>query len=264
MLYIDSHIHIGDYEKVKFALEHSIFKEKYRLYSSLSAEAVRLQDNYIHQCDFIFGIPIVLKEISVEEANQFLLSYCLNRKNILPVYLVSNNITFYEKEDVYILKEHFIHHESKHWKERAETYDFLNLRGGFLLIHSLASIRVPYIKLLRKNFPNMNIIIAHMGRDAFNHFDFISSILNEFKNDDKIFFDVSTIHSPKVLSYGIKLIGSKRILFASDFPYECTGKEKISDFYQVFYHLRLSNSELENIFYRNAANIAHLCRKNIQ
>lgn len=260
MKYIDTHVHIGDYRLVSEALKTSKYRGYYRLYDSLVCESVQLQDNFISKNEFVFGIPIVVAEIPIFEANSFLYNYSMTKTNVLPIYLIGDNPQFYINEQSYILKEHFIHHNSNDWKDRFSSYDYLNSKDGFLLLHSLASIRIEYIKLLRSNFPKLHIIIAHMGRDGKNTFDYMASILSEFKSDSKIFFDTSTVNIPEYLKFGINKIGSTRILYGSDFPYECSGLEVPSNFYNVLFDLDLTISELENICFKNALQILNSCR----
>ena len=255
MHYIDSHIHIGDYNKVKSLLKTSPLRKKYRLYSSLNAEAMKFQETYISQCDYVFGIPIVLKEISTFDANKYLLEFSSFKKNVIPVYFVGSDTSFYEAQKSMILKEHFIHHDWKDVKNRFDSYEYLDQQDGYLLLHSLASIRVEYVQFLRMNFPNMNIIIAHMGRNGENHFSYMHNILTTFKDDEHIYFDTSTISDIAQLQYGINLIGCERILWGSDFPYDCRAYSPFY-FYGNLYRLDLLSSELEKILYKNALRIA--------
>ena len=136
-----------------------------------------------------------------------------------------------------------------------DSYEYLDQQDGYLLLHSLASIRVEYVQFLRMNFPNMNIIIAHMGRNGENHFSYMHNILTTFKDDEHIYFDTSTISDIAQLQYGINLIGCDRILWGSDFPYDCRAYSPFY-FYGNLYRLDLLSSELEKILYKNALRIA--------
>lgn len=258
---IDSHVHIGDYRIVEEALKSSPYKGYYRLYDDLTSESVKFQDSFISKNELVFGIPIVLAEISIRDSNRFLSNYSANAKNVFPIYLIGDDIEFYKTESSYFLKEHFIVHDFNDRKNRSPYYDYLNMHNGFLLIHSLSSIRIDYIKYLRKNFQKMRIIIAHMGRDGKNTFEFMNSILTEFKNDSDIFFDTSTINIPEYLKYGIKTIGASRILYGSDFPYSCSGMEEPKDFYSALFKIGLTSYELEQICYKNSNEILHLCSR---
>lgn len=248
---IDAHVHIGDYKKVKSLLKTSTLRKKYRLYSSLDAEAMQFQESHISQYDYVFGIPIVLKEISTFDANKYLLEFSSLKKNVIPVYFVGSDRRFYETQKSIILKEHFIHHDWKDVKNRFDSYEYLDQQDGYLLLHSLASIRIEYVQFLRMNFPNMNIIIAHMGRDGENHFSYMHNILSNFKSDEHIYFDTSTITDIAQLQYAINMIGCDRILWGSDFPYDC--RESVP--YTNLYRLDLVSSELEKILYKNALKI---------
>lgn len=255
MKYIDTHVHIGDYDKIKIIIETSQYRTQYRLYSAIDPESIRQADDYLEQCESFIAMPIVLKELSVREENEFVLNYCRNNRKAIPMLLVGDNPKRYERNKIRFLKEHFLYHDSSQWEERRDAYEYLNLIHGFLLIHSADTIRIPYIKDLRAMFPNMNIIIAHMGRNVWENYDFTILVIEAFKDDSKIWFDISTITDLKILEYAIKVIGSKRLLYASDFPYEFKCGMTVQTFAQKINSMNISDEEKNNIFYQNATKI---------
>lgn len=118
------------------------------------------------------------------------------------------------------MKEHFLLHNADDYKSRNLYYEYLNQNNGFLILHCKDKIRENYIRTLRNNFPNMNIIVAHLGRNTVENYYDIYRILSEFKLDSKIYFDISTIHSIDNIMLAIKMLGYDRALYGSDFPYE--------------------------------------------
>lgn len=226
MIYKDSHIHIGDSITIKKILGNTIYKGKYKLYSSIKYETLTQQKEYLENLNNFFAIPIIFKEINVEKENQYIVSFCDGINKGIPVYLISNNKQFKDTFIASIMKEHFLLHNAAEYKYRTLFYEYLNNKYGFLILHCKDNIRIDYIKLLRRNFQHMNIIIAHLGRNTIESQQDIELILNQFKYDDNIYFDISTINSINTILTSIKIVGATRILYGSDFPYSFNIKEE--------------------------------------
>ena len=252
MKFIDTHVHLGDYEKIKFIVENSKYKEEYRLYSAINPEVLKHRNEYLRQCEKFFAMPMVLMELNIKEENKYILDFCKNSCKAIPVLLVGDNTRMYHQNKICFLKEHFIYHIAGEWKERKQSYEYLDSIGGFLIIHSMDSERINYIRFLRDTFRNIRIIIAHMGRNVWEDYKFTISIIDTFINDDNIFFDVSTITKVEIIQYALRQVGSKRILFASDFPYEFNIQTGIKNSKQRIESVCLNNEESKNIFYKNA------------
>ena len=109
--------------------------------------------------------------------------------------MIDKNDKFIGDYSVLLFKEHFLVNDFLDWRDRSKFYDFLNDNEGYLLIHCKDKIRVEYIKNLLINFPKMNIIIAHLGRDTYEMTEFIRNILLAFAKNDNVLFDISTIHN---------------------------------------------------------------------
>ena len=86
-----------------------------------------------------------------------------------------------------------------------------------LLLHCKDNVRLEYIEWLRENFPNMYIQIAHLGVDRRAN-DLTRILLDKYKADDHIFYDISTVINEKLLDYAMENISSQ-LLFGSDYPY---------------------------------------------
>ena len=228
MVYKDSHLHIGSYQNTKMILENTIYLNKYKAYSSINPLTIKNQDIYLNTIDDFFAIPIIFKEINIEKENNYTKSFCKKIKKGVPVTLINNNEFFNENIDYSIMKEHFILHDANNYNSRSLYYDYLNEHEGFLILHCKDKIRINYIESLRKNFPMMNIIVAHLGRNTIENHNDIINLLNHFKNDDNIYFDISTVNNIDTILAAIKIAGSDKILYGSDFPYEFNLDKEIS------------------------------------
>ncbi len=227
MNFKDSHLHIGNYETVLAILQNTIYWDKYKLYRAVNPEAIKSQEIYLSSLSDFWAIPIIFKEISIPRENAFVTSFCENYGKGIPVTLIDNNQNFEETFKYAIFKEHFLLHKYEDYPERTFYYEYLSQKNGYLIIHSKDSIRVEYLKKLRANFPHMNLIVAHLGRKTFENFEDILSILNEFKDDDHVYFDFSTINDINIIMLAIKTIDYKRILYGSDFPYDFDYQKEI-------------------------------------
>ena len=255
MLYIDSHVHIGDATLVEKYVTTSEYRNRIRLYAALDSECVATQEDYVNGAAKYFGIPIVLKEIDVHSANEYLEKFAMSHAGCIPVFLVGDDVEVYSRNNATILKEHFLHHKADKWRERKASYAYLNECGGYLLIHCSDSVRIDYVSMLREYYPNMKIIIAHMGRNVYEDPAFSENVIDVFADDEDVFFDTSTIQHPQILEYAYQTIGAERILFGSDFPYEY---KKDWDREEIFTTLKKTNiceEDMMKILHSNALRI---------
>lgn len=216
----DSHLHIGDYNEISRILDTSIYKDKYKVYSCINKEVLLDQDRYISTLKGFFAIPHVFKEIDIQKNNKYILNYCKNNEKAVPILLVEDNYNFTGNYDTKIFKEHFLLNRYDDYKKRSLSYDYLNENSGYLLIHCKDTIRIEYINYLLNNYPNMNIIVAHLGRDIYENPFFINDVLDSFKHDDRVLFDISTIHNIDNIKNSINKVGNERVMYGSDFPFE--------------------------------------------
>lgn len=255
MLYIDSHVHVGDATLVEKYVTTSEYRNRIRLYAALDSECVATQEEYLEGCYKYFGIPIVLKEIDIHSANEYLEKFAINHEGCIPVFLVGDDVQVYFRNDATILKEHFLHHKADRWRERKASYAYLNERRGYLLIHSSDSVRIDYVSMLREYYPNMKIIIAHMGRNVYEDNIFSETVIDAFAEDENVFFDTSTIQNPQILLYAYQTIGAERILFGSDFPYEYKKDWKREVIFTTLEQTGIGKEDMMKILYSNALRI---------
>lgn len=93
-----------------------------------------------------------------------------------------------------------------------------------------------------KKFPNIDFVFTHTG-----YYEFGYSCIEAVKDIPNIFVETSGQMEVEVLRKSIDILGSNRVVFGVDWPYKITNIE-----IEKFYELNLSDSDLENIFYKNA------------
>ena len=137
---------------------------------------------------------------------------------------------------------------SKHYKPILEE---LNEQKSTILIHcgrykdgSLKS-NTSYLHGLHvaKKYLDLKIILAHMGG---NDTSIVKKAVDDAKDMQNVYFDTSGISTPYRVEYAIKVIGSKRIVFGSDYPW-CSFR---GNFYNIEDSL-LSKTDKNRILYKN-------------
>lgn len=248
----DSHVHIGNYNICVEIMKISKYKEKYKLYDCISLQMVNTQDEYVKCLDNFFAIPIIFKEIDIMRSNEYVRDYCEVNSNGIPVSIISSDFCIPKYN---IWKEHFLLNDYNKIDLRTQTYKYINDTGGFLIIHCNDKVRLEYIKKLHKLYSNINIIIAHLGRDCFENPHFIYNILSNF-NDEKIFYDLSTINNPENVRNALNMIDNKNILFGSDYPYVSYGEIE-----QLQEYIYLYASNADDIYINNLKGIVKKLEK---
>ena len=254
MNFCDSHIHVGNFERVKKILNETKFINKYKLYTAIDPMMINETNTYIKEVDDFFAMPIIFKEINIEQENEFLKEYCSSLGKGVPVEIINNNSFFNENNKLPIFKEHFLINDFNDWQQRTLYYEYLNKKSGYLILHCKDRIRIEYINNLLNNFPKMNIIIAHLGRDTFETNDFITKVLYEYQHNPNIYFDISTIKDFNNIKQAFNIIGSNRILYGSDFPYDFDRNyeiKKLNDLKRIFD----SNKDYNNVIGENFGRI---------
>lgn len=216
----DSHIHIGNHDTTINTIENSIYKDKYKVYSCLNKDVLLKEKDYISKLKNFFAIPIFFKETSIQKTNDYVLVFCKENEKGIPVLCIDDNNMYKDNYSAAIFKEHFLINKSDDFRNRSLYYDFLNTNSGYLLIHCKDNLRIRYVNELLDNFKNMNIIIAHLGRDTYETYSFIDKVLESFKSNERVLFDISTIHNFNNVENALNKVGNERILYGSDFPFE--------------------------------------------
>jgi len=69
---------------------------------------------------------------------------------------------------------------------------------------------------LAKNYPNIKVIVAHMGG---NDTSIVKEAVENSKYIPNVYFDISGVSTPYRIEYATEVIGSEKILFGSDSPW---------------------------------------------
>lgn len=255
---IDTHIHIGDRDECQYLVNNSIYRDIYRLYSCIKPDAISSTDEFLKDVDKYFAIPLFFFETDIDKANDKLLKKIEEDKKAVPILLLPRNESINRTKNIMqykILKEHFSLHSPKDISDRDSAYDFLSQIGGILLLHTLEDYTLNHIKHLRKEFPNMHILLAHLGRNSRCDYSFTRDMIDSLYSDDKIITDISTVNNEFLIRHAINKYGKERILYGSDFPFETDSKNREKNFMETALRASLSDDEKEHLFYKNAERV---------
>jgi len=262
-MFFDTHVHIG-----KKSFMSRIKDQNKQLPGYLGGlendwkKYVKLAEiNHIYKA-LIF--PFTFEEVEYSSANKYISqAYDLNQELFIPFYIINEQLSPKELEGqtLFGIKEHFYITRNTDISNYFPVYDFLQQTDKLLFIHPHMNDRVERVQLIKKNFPKLKIILAHSGRKwPFTGDDVLDLVLPALKSYEDIYFDTSTILNPKVISEMVNVIGSHRVLFGSDYPFEHPEADIYKAELGVIDKLKISNEDRENII-RN--NFEHLFLKDV-
>lgn len=125
-----------------------------------------------------------------------------------------------------------------------EVLDAIETYGVHVQIHGgSAPLCTPYVWVEHaKKRPEMKFVFTHICGREFGY-----ACIEAIEQLDNFWVETSANMEVGILKEAVKRLGSKRILFGTDWPYKPTNIE-----IEKLYHLGLSEDELADVFYRNA------------
>lgn len=93
-----------------------------------------------------------------------------------------------------------------------------------------------------KKFPNIDFLFTHIG-----YYEFGMSTIMAVKDLKNVWVETSGQMDVDVLKNAVKILGANRVVFGTDWPYKPVNIE-----IDKFYHLGFNDTQLEQIFYKNA------------
>lgn len=251
------HLHYCHFDKATLnsMVLNSVYKNKFMLYQSINYDQIDIS-NYLYKLDAAVVFPFVMKEVNADESNVQLFDYAKNLSNkVYPCPLMAKNTIeiMHTNANSIGVKEHFILNNAFEAEERACVYGYLNKKGKCLILHCKDGVRIDYVKYLREKYPNMFIVLAHLGADRRSLVKSID-IIRCFSQDKKIYFDFSTIFDDELLKTAIGLL-PKHIFFGSDMPYSLR-QNVLQDYFDKEY--MVVDNIKEDLFCLNAKHFLEL------
>lgn len=146
------------------------------------------------------------------------------------------------------VKIHSYYHGYDMEKFGDRIFSFCNDLQCVTLVHPKPGTAINLVKFADK-YPNMKIIIAHLGHDQYAHKDAVEDRVHAvmLAKHENIYMDTSAhgIVLNNIVEYAVGKVGSEKIFFGTD-TYSCG--------YEVgrIQYAHITDSDKENIFYNNA------------
>lgn len=221
---IDAHTHLG--------LESFIVKKIPDWKLKKPAFQVKMENNIetlIHSMDksgveksVVFPFP--LEEIDSAAANEYVLNNAIKfPSRIIPFALVDHEPERWIKLGARGFKQHFLLAPERF--NSSEVYRVMEKYRVPLVAHFTTGKALEEAMAILNFAPNLKLIIAHMGRQIPNTGEGVLKLAFEFKDKPNVYFETSTVYDPGVIREVVDIVGSRRVIFGSDFPFNSDIKE---------------------------------------
>lgn len=208
----------------------------------------------------VFPYPSIA--VDLEKANHYTIA--ISRRypdKLIPFTIIDHKPAYWFENGVKGFKEHVYGQRLQRGpdgkdifsQEFKDTYRYMEQHGIPLLLHAGVN-RVERLKQdIFKDTPHLIVILAHLGADfpeTNNHrpqLEQIKTTLCALKDYPTLYFDISAIKEPEILQAGLDIVGSEKLIFGSDFPFE----KPLETFLLLKSLKNISAQELENILYNN-------------
>ena len=246
MKLIDAHIHIGmqsfcDKENSEF---------KYDLCCTYD-EIIELMD--MNGVDKAIILPIPHKDFNTEKTNSYVFeAYQSYPDKLIPFCRIDEHLEENLKKGFQGVKLHLLYEDIdiKSIKKELQQIEDANLP---LIIHAKFANKVKQIEQIFRYAPNINIILAHMGRGHLYTGEQTVDNALALRKYPNLYMDLSTVGDLQSIINVCEILGYDRVIYASDYPFgkNCLGERySYTDELNVLKrHLNHEHSEL--IFYRN-------------
>lgn len=249
MKIIDSHVHFGlkEFQFSPNTLQYDLCND-YSSFLKLMSEA---------NVDFCCGLPIPDMGYDSIKNNEYLLkARDLSNDKIIPIARIDDFLTENLFKGFKGVKYHAVY-EKMTLDYLKWVYKTLEYYKRPLIIHALFAEKPKQIKQILKIAPKLTIVLAHMGRGHIYESDMVLDNVKQLKKFGNVYFETSTVGNCQTISDAIDIIGSKRIMFGSDYPfgkiYLKNGynyKDEVTCLEQYF-----SDSVLADVFFNTANNV---------
>lgn len=167
-------------------------------------------------------MPFPFKELSATAADDYICrAVACNPDLLIGLALITPTVSYLESLGTSVVgaKEHFYLTGEQPVRSYFPAYEFLQQNDLVLLIHPRWNERVTRITEIKRSFPQLKVILAHSGRKSPYTGEEVVQVACKLKRFDSLFFDTSTIRDPSAITQLMRMVGSDRVLFGSDFPY---------------------------------------------
>ncbi|MDR2116215.1 MAG: GNAT family N-acetyltransferase [Planctomycetaceae bacterium] len=223
MQIIDSHVHLGVHSHCETDGNNLPFD----LYNGESV-FVKTMDAVGVERAIVF--PITHREFNVVRSNEYILdAYRKHPDKLIPFCRIDENLKNNLEQGFKGAKLHLVYEDLK-IKDIHTALKLLEDRNVPLLLHANfdkdnPKLKVQQVKEILSVVPNLFLILAHCGRGRPNTTQHVIENATVLKKYDRVYFETSTMEYPltgngEIVKQLCNILGSERILFGSDYPYQ--------------------------------------------
>lgn len=246
MKIIDAHVHIG---KNSFNdVENNNFN--YNLCSTYE-EIIEVMN--MNKIDKAIILPIPYKDFNIEKTNNYVFeAYQKYPNRLIPFCRIDKSLEENLKKGFRGVKLHLLY-EDINIKDIKKELQLIEDANVPLLVHAKFANKVEQIEEIFKYAPNINIILAHMGRGKLYTGEQTRENALKLKKYSNLYMDLSTVGDLQAIINVCEIIGYDRVVYASDYPF---GKIYFNEKYNYSNELKmlqkyLDKKNVEYIFYKN-------------
>ena len=253
MKIIDAHMHIGlhsfcDNENSEFP---------YDLCSTYD-EIIRLMD--ANDVDKAIILPIPHKDFNTEKTNSYVFeAYQKYPDRLIPFCRIDEHLEENIRKGFRGVKLHLLYEEVdiKNIKKELQQIEDANIP---IIIHAKFANKVKQIEQILKYAPNLNIILAHMGRGHLYTGEQTIDNALALKKYPNVYMDLSTVGDLQSIINVCEILGYDRVIYGSDYPF---GKTFLGEKYRYGDELNalkqnLSHEQSMLIFHENIERLLEL------
>jgi hypothetical protein len=218
MSIVDAHTHLGLQRflvKPIPAEKRSKPAFKDRLENRWEALIDAMDRNGVQQA---VSFPYPMAEVDSDLANGYVFeAWERYPDRIIPFALVGDDAVQWIARGARGFKQHFLLEPQRF--ELETIYPIIAEAGLPLIAHLETRAIVRGVEAILALAPTLKVIVAHMGRCEPNTGLGVVENLDALAKYPGVFFETSTVRDPDVFRQAVRKVGSERICFGSDFPF---------------------------------------------
>jgi predicted TIM-barrel fold metal-dependent hydrolase len=230
----DSHTHAFDRQDIRFKARKrtlaSTSCQHYPIERNLRVAKIVFSSFRKGYTQIVFGLPA--HNVNVRAQNDRILNWAKKNPRLIPLALVTPKMTTSQlkvlvKNGFSGFKpypEFYSRFRKKISIEAYLTKPMLEIANKYklpIVLHSVpdASTQQSLNRIIEmaKNYPNINFVLAHMGRSREPHKARI--LCDAIKGLENVSLSTSITTDPNVFKIALRTLGHKRVIFGSDFPW---------------------------------------------
>lgn len=251
MIIIDAHTHLGLEQYIVKPIpaekrSKPAFQDRQE---NTLEELLRAMDrNHVDQA---VAFPYPLAEVDPDLANGYVLDAAAQFPGrIIPFVLLGNDVETWIAKGARGFKQHLLLEPDRF--DLPTSYRAIAERHLPLIAHLETRGTVRGVEAILAMAPDLHIMVAHMGRCVPNTGQCVLENIDALAKYPNVFFETSTVRDPSVFRVAVERLGTERICFGSDYPFNShIDQDPLARELDIMKSAGLSEPVLERIMGRN-------------